>query len=1022
MPRSLPHRCMTVLLWFVTSIPPAIGQNNQWEELDRRVTALYTQGHYSEALTVAEQALSMAQTSFGKDSSAVARSENILALTQEALGSYKKAETLFLDAVRIYELEKDPAREAIELAPLLANLSGLYQATGDYEKAEPFSRRALTLRESHLGAWHHDVANSLINLGLIYEAEGKYPEAEGFLKRALEIMQKVLSPEDPELGMVLNDVGALYGSWQRYGEAESLLNRALEVEQKTQANHPDIIFPFTNLADVYAAEGNYNAADSLYRRAIEIEVNAVGPEHPILAKLYAGLASLDLERLGDNHMSPRDVVEHMAFGSNADHWSPKPEETEMLLKGVLQINLTAFGEKHPEVAAAAASLGRFYLRTEKYDLAETLFKDATAIYLPDLRHNALQVADLLADFAELDTVQQKYSDAESSYRLALKTEEEFLSPEDKRLTALRGKIAKFYYSQQKYDEAASLFDRVIADRRKQFEYELNYMSGRSRLSFLDTTTADFDNYFSFYFTRRMQDPLSGPKMYDAALWQKDMAARDVAAIRTRIAGSRDPVALSLFDHATALKTRLGALPKATANNMEEWQIAVKNLQAQIDAIDGELIRRAGALSTGIRLQATTWRDVQEKLKTDEAAVEFLWFQYQETFQYAALVLKGGSTTQPILIPIVEEHNNELESAIDDYWQMIRKVPKPGAGRDLHRIVWEPLEPYLERCRRVYVSPAGDLDAVSFGLLPDKNGRLVMEDHEIALVSSTKDLLQTPSLASARTAILLGNPLFDLSEAQQRAALRKLKPDEQAVIKDTTAELIVTPPSDPSEKQHLEPLQGAKEEMRLVQSLLKKRGWHVKAYPEDLAQVEVLQAVRGPRVLHIATHGFFESYSEGVIEFLLKGRSPIFQKDPMLRSGLYFAGANRIPPGHMQSGDLHTGVFTALEATALDLRGTELVVLSGCETGSGATNDGRAVFGFRRALQDAGAESVLMSLWSIPDDETQELMTLFYEKWLGGADKVDALRDSELALRERVKKRWGGEDRPYYWGAFVLVGR
>jgi CHAT domain-containing protein len=112
----------------------------------------------------------------------------------------------------------------------------------------------------------------------------------------------------------------------------------------------------------------------------------------------------------------------------------------------------------------------------------------------------------------------------------------------------------------------------------------------------------------------------------------------------------------------------------------------------------------------------------------------------------------------------------------------------------------------------------------------------------------------------------------------------------------------------------------------------------------------------------------------------------------------------------------------MEAGNLNLRGTELVVLSACNTGQGDVKNGEGVFGLRRALQEAGAQEVLMSLWSVPDQETLDLMKLFYAKWLAGMEIHEALKEAQLEMRERVKKSHGGKDLPYYWGAFVLVGR
>ena len=143
---------------------------------------------------------------------------------------------------------------------------------------------------------------------------------------------------------------------------------------------------------------------------------------------------------------------------------------------------------------------------------------------------------------------------------------------------------------------------------------------------------------------------------------------------------------------------------------------------------------------------------------------------------------------------------------------------------------------------------------------------------------------------------------------------------------------------------------------------------------------------------------------------------------MLRSGLYCAGANRTLAGKPAGEGLDNGVLTAMEAGSLNLRGTQLVVLSACNTGQGDVKNGEGVFGLRRAFEEAGAESVLMSLWSVPDRETLELMQRFYKKWLGGIEIHEALKEAQLEMREQVRKSHNGKDLPYYWGAFVLVGR
>ncbi|MEE8200482.1 MAG: CHAT domain-containing protein, partial [Candidatus Acidoferrales bacterium] len=198
-----------------------------------------------------------------------------------------------------------------------------------------------------------------------------------------------------------------------------------------------------------------------------------------------------------------------------------------------------------------------------------------------------------------------------------------------------------------------------------------------------------------------------------------------------------------------------------------------------------------------------------------------------------------------------------------------------------------------------------------------------------------------------------------------------------------------------------------------------RNWQVELYSDERALEEAIKQVQAPRLLHVATHGFFLADQEGARTERLSGL-PSGREDPMLRSGLFFAGAERTLAGQPPPAGLDDGVLTAYEATGLNLHGTELVVLSACETGQGEVKNGEGVFGLRRALQVAGAEAVLMSLWAVPDRETQELMTLFYRNWLAGQSKPQALRAAQQELRARVRERYGA-DLPYFWGAFVLVG-
>ncbi len=205
------------------------------------------------------------------------------------------------------------------------------------------------------------------------------------------------------------------------------------------------------------------------------------------------------------------------------------------------------------------------------------------------------------------------------------------------------------------------------------------------------------------------------------------------------------------------------------------------------------------------------------------------------------------------------------------------------------------------------------------------------------------------------------------------------------------------------------LPGTKNEVETIQKIAQENNIFCKIYLENDANEENLKKLVSPTILHIATHGFF-------IEEQKQNRNSEEKKfdNPLLRSGILLAEAE-LTLNEKPTSNKENGIVLAQEALNLNLQGTELVVLSACETGLGEVKAGEGVFGLQRSFQEAGAKSILMSLWKVDDYATQELMTLFYENLLQKKQpKRLAFQNAQNALKEKYIY-------PYYWGAFVMVG-
>jgi tetratricopeptide (TPR) repeat protein len=1014
------------------------------------LAALYVhQGKYAEAEPLYQRAMRICEKDVNPDDARIATALNNLAEIYDTEGKYAEAEPLFQRALRIREKALGP--DHTDVATVLNNLALLYDHQSKYASAEPLYERALHIDEKVLGTEHPGVAWDLNNLATLYFHQGKYAEAEPLLQRALRIDEKALGPEHPDVAPVLNNLATLYDHQGRYADAEPLYQRTLHIWEKALGpDHPNVASALLGLATLYEDQGKYAEAEPLFQRALSIREKALGSDHPQVASVLNNLALLYFLQ---GKYAEAEPLYQRAFSIDEKAFGPYSSEVAIdldnlgflyvregnytkavpLYQFAQRIDEKVLGPDHPDLAAVLKSLADLYVIASIYTEAEPLYQRALQIDEKALGPEHPDVANVLNSLAELFYIEGKYTEAEPLYQRALRINEKAFGADHPNVAANLNNLALLYSNQGKYREAETLYQQAFDNLFQQFQYNFTYMSEKERLGFLDTVADYFPGYFSFVHRFRDKDPQLIGSMYNLLLWEKGFVAASIADMRRQVEASGDKDAINLLNQLTAKRTQIAALLNITPPDRDLWFKQIDQLKTEANDIEKALIARSSAFAEKKKLDKATWQQVRDALQPGEAAVEFARFRYYDkkwtdTSYYVALVVTRETQDQPQYIFLGDDKQIEgdaltgFQRAVQSRGaSRVQQATLPGA--QAYDLIWKPLETALAGKTRIYLSPDGVLNQVPLGIIPAPDGKLQMERYDLRLLSSTKDLLRSVPPPAAATALLVGDPAFNLSAEQQLAAMRKL------ALQQLQAPVLMAAmsPNDLSRDlgngSTLPQLPGTGAEVNAIEQLMLDRNWKPVVFTNDIALKRVVEQASSPRVVHLATHGFFLSDQQIKTDHMsLGGRQPSGLEDPMLRSGLYFAGANRTLAGKPVPKGLDNGVLTAMEAGSLNLRGTELVVLSACDTGRGDVKNGEGVFGLRRAFEEAGAQSVLMSLWSVPDVETRDLMKLFYTKWLSGMEIHQALKEAQLEMREQVKMRHDGKDLPYYWGAFVLVGR
>ncbi len=908
-------------------------------------------------------------------------------------GRYREAVSSLLQALSIRQ------EELGERHPLVANtlnsLAELYRTQGRYGEAEPLYQESLEIWREQLGDRHPNVATSLNNLAGLYQVQGRYREAEPLYQESLEIWREQLGDRHLDVATSLNNLAGLYEAQGRYVEAEPILRQALDIRREQLGDrHPDVAQTLNNLALLNEAQGRYFESEALYHQALEIYREQWGGLHPDVATSLNNLAWL-----------------YQIQGRYG--------EAEPLYQESLEISREQLGDRHPNVANGFNNLAGLYHDQGRYGEAESLYQESLEISREQLGDRHPNVATSLNNLAALYRDQGRYGEAEPFYQKSLEIAREQLGDRHPDVARSFNNLAVLYQAQGRIDTALTYLQQGLDVQETNLSLNLAIGSEDRKQAYMATIAGTTNYAFSLHLQDAPDNRGAAHLAFTTLLRRKGRILDALTDTQQRLRQNLSPdIALVLDDYAIA-QSQLAALLYRGLGEQDptDYRRQVDELRQTVNRLENDLSRRSAEFR--VETEPVEIAAVQALLPTNSALVEIVQYRpFDATSRsdqwgaprYAAYVLHPTGDLQWVELGDAAT----LDAAAFDFLNAVRN-PASGTtarttGRALDALVMEPLRPLLGDATHLLLSPDSQLNLVPFAALVDEQDQFLVESYTLTHLTTGRDLLRLQVTASSQQPpIVFANPDYDRADGAGAALVASATRGESQRSGDMAS-------------LQFGPLPGTQLEVDAIAPLLNNPLILTDADASEAA----LKQVQGPSILHIATHGFFledveavpppdDTRSATIIPtFTGDGsalRPPVVSREnPLLRSGLAFAGFNT----RASAGE--DGVLTALEAAGLRLRGTRLVVMSACETGVGDVATGEGVYGLRRALVMAGAESQLMSLWKVDDYATAELMQLYYDRILSGEDRSESLRQVQLDLLTAPAYA-----HPYYWSSFLFSG-
>ncbi len=829
----------------------------------------------------------------------------------------------------------------------------LFYANAQFASAEKRYQIARSMYEKIKLTEDISYLKTISNQGLLFATMGRFTQAEEATLLALEKRKEKFGDDDLGVAASRNNYGVLHYNLGRYNESEKELDAVVAIMDKQQMQATmQYAIVLNNQAMLFQAIGRYDAA-------MEKLVNAIA----VAEKLQSKKSKNHLKFLSNQ------ALLYQQMGKYA--------EAEAIYLGMEK----RLGKSNPDYASMLSNLAALYITMGKEEKVEDLMKRSVSIYKSSFGEDNPAFAKATSDLGNFYRYKERYAEAGPLLDKALSVRTKILGEAHPHTVQSKEDVAILYWKKGDVGNAQMLY-RAVMDQSLEFiNTYFPPMSEAEKTKYWDVLYPRFQRFYNYAIDAAPDNKYILQDLYDYQIATKALLLNSTNKVKQRILSSGDKALIDDYLKWLDQKELLARLYAYSKDELKDQKVNLDSIERATNSMERKLSERSEDFTAGYAMTKTNFKDIQKLLTAEEAIVEFIRVRkfdqkFVDDSRYVAMVLTKGAELPKL---VVWQNGKQMETRYAKYFR--NAVQQKMEDTYSYDQFWAGLDPDLSGKKIIYISPDGVYNQISLNTLKKTGGDYVINRYDLVIVGNSKDLIaikNKKTTVSKKNVTFVGFPDYGSGDVP--------------------------------------PLPGTKTEVDGISKILAPAGFKATQFMQKNASETNLKAVKSPTYLHIATHGYFLPDVEGNQGSAFGVNLENANDNALLRSGLLLAGASNALGDQMpnlESND--NGILTAYEAMNLDLQGTDMVVLSACETGLGDIKDGEGVYGLQRSFLAAGAEALVMSLWKVDDAATQELMRNFYTNLVKLKNKRAAFKQAQLQLMKKYKE-------PYYWGAFVMMGQ